>query len=182
VIDPNGQKRATAKVRESQVDKIRRGMKARVRVDGFPTQLFDGTVDDVAALPDARASAQVYSKVYTTHVLLDNEVPGLRPGMPAEVEFLLANRENAIAVPVQAILRYEGKPHVAVRKPGGDIDLRAVSVGLSSDKVIEITQGIASGDDVILNPAAFLGDNAKAPATRSPTSSESSQIQPDRKP
>ncbi len=80
VIDPNGQKRATARVRESQVDKIRRRMKARVRVDGFPTQLFYGIVDEVAALPDAHADTRVYSKVYTTHVLLDNEVPGPAPG------------------------------------------------------------------------------------------------------
>ncbi len=120
VIDPNAQKRVTAKVREARVNHIKRGMKARIRIDGFPGQSFNGTVDAVSALPDAAAITQGGSKVYTTHLLLDNEVPGLRPGIVAEVEFLLANRDNAFAVPVQAILRYEGKPHVAVRKPGGD--------------------------------------------------------------
>ena len=182
VIDPNGQKLVTAKVREAVVHEIRRGMKARIRIDGFPSQLFDGTVDAVSPLPDVPALAQGARKVYTTHLLFDKEVPGLRPGMNAEVEFLLANRDSMLAVPIQAILPYDGKPHLAVRKPGGAIEIREVSVGRSGDKLVEITRGIESGDDVILNPAAFLSDGPKSPVAPPSTASESSRIPPDRKP
>ncbi len=103
--------------------------------------------------------------------------------MSALVEFVIANRADSLAVPPGAILRFEGKPHVAVRKPRGAIELREVSVGLTNEKLVEITQGLASGEDVILNPASFLSDQPKTPPLTQPsTSSESSQIPPDRKP
>ena len=102
--------------------------------------------------------------------------------MNAEVEFLLANRDSALAVPFQAILQYDGKPHIAVRKPGGAIEIREVDAGASGDKLVEITRGIESGDDVILNPAAFLSDGPKTRVTPPSTSSESSRTPPARKP
>jgi HlyD family secretion protein len=166
-------------IAESQIAGIRRGMKAKIRVHAFPERSFDGEVTVVSPLSDTRRGD---SNLYTTKVKINEPIPGLRPGMAAQVQLVIANREDSLAVPLGAILRYEGKPHVAVRKPGGAIELREVSVGLTNEKLVEITQGIASGDDVILNPAAFLSDQPKLPVTRPSTSSESSQIPPDRKP
>ncbi len=168
-------------VSESQIAGIRRGMKSKIRIHAFPKRSFDGVVTDISPLPSTQR-ADSGSNLYTTKVKINEPIPGLRPGMTAQVEFVIANREDSLAVPPGAILRFEGKPHVAVRKPGGAIELREVSVGLSNEKLVEITQGIASGDDVILNPAAFLSDQPKVPVTRPSTSSESSQIPPDRKP
>ncbi len=185
VIDPKGPKLVIAKVRESHVDKLRRGMHATIRVDSFHSQSFDGTVVEIAPLPDAPALTQGGAKFYTTKVTVDNAIPELRPGMATHVEFLLAHRENALAVPVEAILRYDPntqKAHVAVQKPGGAIELREVSLGLSSDKLVEIKQGIESGDEVMLNPTEFLTDGPKSPVTRPSTSSGSSRTPPDRKP
>ena len=166
LIDPDGPKLAIAKVPELHVDKIRRGMKAKIRVDAFPTERFDGTVVDVAPLPDAPAISGT-AKVYTTRVKLENAIPGLRPGMSTEVEFLFANRKSCLTVPLQSVVRYEGKRDdrkalIAVRKPGGEIELRLVTVGLSNDKVIEITKGIQSGDTVLLNPLAFMNAQNKS--------------------
>ncbi len=175
VIDMDGPKLAVASVPISQVDKIRRGMKAKIHVDAFPTQRFDGTVVDVAPLPDS-PGIPGGEKVYTTKVKLENAIPGLRPGMSTEVEFLFANRDSALTVPLQSIVRFEGKRDdrkalIALRKPGGEIELRTVTVGLSNDKVIEITEGIQSGDTVLLNPLAFLNPQetgSRAPAQPKP--------------
>ncbi len=175
VIDMDGPKLAVAKVPESQVDKIRHGMKAKIHVDAFPTQRFDGAVVDVAPLPDS-PGIPGGEKVYTTKVKLENAIPGLRPGMSTEVEFLFANRDSALTVPLQSIVRFEGKRDdrkalIAVRKPGGEIELRTVTVGLANDKVIEITEGIQSGDTVLLDPLAFLNPQEtgnRAPAQPKP--------------
>jgi HlyD family secretion protein len=121
--------------------------------------LFDGTVVEVSPLPDVALANSDDTKVYTTKVKIDNAIAGMRPGMATQVEFLLANRENVLAVPFQAVVRYEGKWHVAVKKPGGGIELRDVNVGLSNDKLVEITHGIESGDTVVLNPAALTANN-----------------------
>ena len=105
------------KVHESQIDKITPGMKAKIRVDAFSESELDGTVMDVAPLPDPTSFFSSDIKVYTTHVKIDNPLPGLRPGMNAEVTVLVDRKENVLSVPVQAILEYTGKDHVAVKTP-----------------------------------------------------------------
>jgi HlyD family secretion protein len=159
----------TASVNESQIGSFRHGVKAKIRVDAFPGKLFDGTVVQVAAFPDVRRMMQEDpSNSYTVKVRIDNVIPGLRPGMSAHVEFLLANRENVLSVPVQAVLPLDGKDHVAVRKPGGGIELREVTLGLSNGKFVEITRGIESGDSVILDPGAFISGKEEQPKPTAP--------------
>jgi RND family efflux transporter MFP subunit len=165
VIDPNGPKQVNVKAPESHVDQLKIGMKVDIRIDAFPDQLFDGTVIEISPLPDAPASAG--EKVYTTRVKINNDVPGLRPGMSARAEFLIAKRENVLSMPVESILSYDGKDHVSVRKPDGTLELREVSLGVSDGKRVEITQGIESGETVVLNPLVYL--SGKVP-NQSPTS------------
>ncbi len=50
-------------------------MKARIRVDAFPDVVLDGTVQDIAPLPDPGNFFSRDIKVYTTHVKIDNPYP-----------------------------------------------------------------------------------------------------------
>jgi HlyD family secretion protein len=162
VIDLSGPKRVNTKVHERRVDQITTKMKARIRVDAFPDRVFDGTVVDMNALPDTRFFGQEDdSKVYTTRVRIDNGVPELRPGMTAEVEILIAKRENVLSVPVQAVIRYEGKDHVALSRPGGGIEWRDVTLGISNERYVEVTQGLTSGDTVVMNPVSLMSEQEK---------------------
>ena len=72
-----------AKVPESQIDKLTRNMKARIRVDAFASETLDGTVIEVATLPDATSFFSSDIKVYTAKVRIDKPLSGLRPGMTA---------------------------------------------------------------------------------------------------
>ena len=107
------------KVHESQIDKISPDMKAKIRVDAFADQMLDGTVVDVAPLPDPTNFFSSDIKVYTTKVRIDKPLPGLRPGMTAEVEILVDRKENVLSVPVLAILEYQrqGPRHQEGRRP-----------------------------------------------------------------
>ena len=107
------------KVHESQIDKITPNMKAKIRVDAFSETELEGTVLDVAPLPDPNSIFSSDVKVYTTRVKIDNPLPGLRPGMSAEVTILVDRKENVLSVPVQAIIEYSGRDHVALRTPSG---------------------------------------------------------------
>lgn len=169
-------------VPELQVAKVRHGIKARIRVDAFPTQSFEGTVVEVAPLPNPPLMGDGEPKVYTTKVRIDDGIPGLRPGMTARVELLLANRENVLTVPVESVASYDEKDHLAVRKPGGGIELREVKLGLSNGKLVEVTQGIESGEKVVLNPVEFMRQLQSTPVTQPSTSSGSSRSRPGRKP
>ena len=68
------------KVHESQIDKIAAGMKAKIRVDAFSDTELEGTVKDVAPLPDPTSFFSSDIKVYTTHITIDNPLAGPAAG------------------------------------------------------------------------------------------------------
>ncbi|APW60202.1 efflux RND transporter periplasmic adaptor subunit [Paludisphaera borealis] len=149
-----------AKVHESQIDKITPNMQARIRVDAFADTELIGHVVDVAPLPDQTSFFSSDIKVYTTRIKIDKPLPGLRPGMNAEVVILVDRKEDVLSVPVQAILEYGGKDHVAVRT-GDGYERKEVTLGATNDKFVEVTQGVSAGMFVALNPVVLLSDAEK---------------------
>ena len=137
-------------------------MKARIRVDAFVDQVLEGTVVDVAPLPDAASFRSSAIKVYTTKVRIDPPLPTLRPGMTADVEIVIKDLDNVLTVPVQAVLAYEEKYQVAVKKPDGRFEWRDVTLGPSSDTLVEVKKGIRSGEHVALDPLSLLTDAERA--------------------
>jgi HlyD family secretion protein len=157
------QMRVNVKVHESMVDRITAGLRSRIRVDAFADQVLTGTVTDVAPLPDPTSFFSSDVKVYTTHVAIDKGIAGLRPGMTAQVEILVANLDNVLSVPVQAVLEYKGKDHIAALTPEG-YKFRDVVLGTTNDKHIEVREGLKAGDRVALNPIALMTEDEKREA------------------
>jgi hypothetical protein len=149
------------KVDESRIDKIATNLKARIRVHAFADQVLNGRVLDVAPLADPSNFFSPDRKVYTTRVAVANRLPGLRPGMTAQVEILVADRDNVLGLPVQALLHYDGKDHVAVKTPDGRFEWREVTRGVSNDQFVEIQQGIQSGEIVALKPLTLMSEEEK---------------------
>ncbi len=169
--------RMNAMVREAIIDRVQRGQRARIQVDAFPNEILTGVVDAVAPRPDLRYFDRQGIKVYPTHVEIEDGPKGLRPGMTAEVEILLRELDDVLSVPIQAVLRYDDKWHVAVKRPGGGFDWREVILGVGDDEVVEVKQGINPGEAVALDPISLLSeeerrvkelDTPTKPATASP--------------
>jgi multidrug efflux pump subunit AcrA (membrane-fusion protein) len=142
-----------------------RGMPATVRVDAFPERVFRGHVRTVATVASATDWMASDVKVYSTIVSIDDEsVPGMKPGMSAEVTtHVNKTLENVLAIPVQAIIG--GAESGATRKvfvmtPDGPQE-RDVKLGLSNEKMAEVKSGLEAGDQVVVNPKAILGSGAK---------------------
>jgi RND family efflux transporter MFP subunit len=148
-----------AKVHESIIDRIRPGFRARILVDAFPAEPLTGVVTLVAPLPDPTNSlnrAGKPLKVYPTLVRIDKVPPGLRPGMTAQAEILVDERDNVLSVPVQAVRYQDGKAWVAVKKPAGGVAWREVILGVANERMVEIRQGVLhAGEQVVLNPRAL---------------------------
>ncbi len=157
------QMRVNVKVHESMIDRLTPNLRARVRVDAFADQVLTGTVRDVAPLPDPSSFFSSDIKVYTTHVTIDKGVSGLRPGMTAQVEILVANLDNVLSVPVQAVLQYKGKDHIAVRS-GDTYRFRDVVLGTTNDTHIEVREGVKAGELVAMNPTSLMSEEEKRSA------------------
>jgi HlyD family secretion protein len=168
IVDLKNPLRVNAKMPESMVDQIAQGMQARVRVDAFPDMRFSGKVNDVAPLPDI-LFFNADKKVYTTHVLLKDGTPALRPGMSAQVEVVIKELEMVLTVPVSAILSYDNQDHVALKKPDGGIVWLVVSLGAANDKLVEVKEGLHSDDQVVANPLVLLTEDEKRAKLGKPT-------------
>ena len=115
---------------------------------------------EVAALPDATSMFSSDIKVYTTKVRIDQPLPGLRPGMTAEVEILVDRRDNVLSVPVQAILQFNGKDHVT-KKVDDRYVQTDVELGLSNESFVEVTKGLKEGDLVVMSPVSLMSEDEK---------------------
>jgi HlyD family secretion protein len=155
-------------VREPRVDQLVTGMKARVRVDAYADQVFTGTVRDIAPRPDAILFSNRNIKIYPTRVTIDKPIPGLRPGMTAQVEIMLYQADDVLSVPVTAVLAYDGKHHLAVENPEGGFEWRDVILGHTDEKMVEVKQGLTSGDVVILEPRSLMSEAEKRQKLGSP--------------
>jgi multidrug efflux pump subunit AcrA (membrane-fusion protein) len=164
----NDPMQVNVKVRESRVNNVKSTMKARVRVDAFADLTLSAAVKDVAPLPDSSSIFRSDIKVYTAHVTIDEPRSDLRPGMTAQVEILVPERDNVLTVPVKAVLPFDGKVHVAVKKPDGGFEWREVTTGLSDEKIVEIKAGIKSGEVVALEPLELMSEDEKHQKLGSP--------------
>ena len=158
---------------ESQRDQYRaheyydaaRGMPASVRVDAFPERSFRGHVKTVATVASATDWMASDVKVYSTVVAIDDEpVPGMKPGMNAEVTIHVNKTlSNVLAIPVQAVIG--GAESGATRKvfvmTSDGPQEREIKLGLSNEKMAEVQTGLEAGDQVVVNPKAILGNAAK---------------------
>ena len=161
VIERNAPFRVNAWIHESQVHKLSRNMKAQIRVDAFPHETLDGTVLQIASRPDPRNFRGSDVNVYTTEVKIDHPLPGLRPGMTAQVEIMVSELDNVISVPVAAIVQYNGKDHLAVKKADGGWNWREVNLGVSNERDVEVKQGLKAGEQVAIKPLDLLTEQQR---------------------
>jgi HlyD family secretion protein len=159
-------------IHESSLRKIVAGMPARVIVDALPNRSFAGAVRRIGLLPDAQHGwLNPDLKVYQTDIHIDGEADGLRPGMNCRAEIVIEELDDAVYVPLQAIVRVEGQP-TAYRWNGRRAEPRPVEIGLDNNRMVHIRSGLEAGDEVLLNPpleASRRPEADREPPTAAPT-------------
>jgi len=92
--------------------------------------------------------------------LVDPAVPALGDGYRVEVRVVIAERTDALKVPVAALFRQDGAWSVfAVDKRRAR--LRRVEPGLRNGLEAEVLAGLAEGDEVVVHPGDALSDGAR---------------------
>ena len=137
---------------ESVANRVREGMRARARIEGFSNRTLEGHVISVAPLPTTAGnwiSDEV--KYFVGVVKLDSVPKGMRPGLTAEVEFDVDRCLDVLAVPSEAIAVEQGRDVCYVAGIDG-LQRRPVTLGRSSRDLLEVTRGLSEGDQVVLNP------------------------------
>ncbi|MCI0748671.1 MAG: efflux RND transporter periplasmic adaptor subunit [Verrucomicrobia subdivision 3 bacterium] len=148
---------AEVKIPESRVRQVRAGMTAYIQVNNIPHRRFKGTVRRVALLPDAQSRwMNPNLKVFPTDILVEEELPLLKPGVSASAEIIITNLSKVLSVPIQTVARLRGES-VCFVKRGSRVTPVPVTTGWYNDAFVEITSGLKEGDFVLLAPVSDEG-------------------------
>ena len=130
---------------EVDAPRIVAGQPVRISLDALPRQSFAGQVRRVA--PYVSAVEKQARTVDIEAIFADPAAPGkLLVGYSADVEVILAVRENVVRVPTPALL--EGG-RVLVAGADGRLEERQVKTGLANWEFTEVLEGLAAGERVV---------------------------------
>ena len=134
-------------VDETDVGKLEAGLSAAVSVEAFPDRDFQGYIEKI----EPQAIAQQNVTMFPVIVLLDNRSGLLKPGMNAEVEVLVDERAETLAVPNNAIIQpqeVQAAAEVLGMDPEGvSVDFQAFGtlMGQAAARFAELEGGASGG-------------------------------------
>ena len=161
--------RVNLKVNESLIQYVQPGLAAAISPVGFGDRVLHGDVEKVNQYAEPTGWRQANVKEYKAFVSIDEPPADLRSGMTAAVTVRCAEVPNALQVPVQAVYAHGGKFYCFVYDQGS-WEAREVKPGPTNDKFFVIERGLNEGDQVAMNPRAYVdrGQSAEAVARRGP--------------
>jgi HlyD family secretion protein len=177
-------------VDEADIANIEIDQSADVFAVAYPDQALKGTVQSIAT--SAKRSSYRQGLSFTVKILLEVTADiDIRPGMSCRAEIFTKIKQGTIAVPIEAIVFEDGDDEssdVDTEQESDSISVRVsdnisstshvfllidgkavkrdVELGISNDRLQEITSGLAVDETVVIGPARALsklkeGDSVK---------------------
>ncbi len=145
LIDP-GSLYVSAPIDEADVERLRVGLPVRVTLDAFRGRSFAGELTYVSSFVETRQEQNRTLEVESSFVA-ESLPANLLPGLSADVEVILDQREGVLRVPTYALM-VGGKVLVLA---GGRLEERRVEVGLQNWSYAEVIAGLSEGERVVVS-------------------------------
>ena len=151
-------------VDELQISSISVGQQVQITADAVPDKTYVGTVTRVSM----KGASNGGTTTYPVSIRID-DTDGLRPGMNANAEIVVAKANNALVVPNAAVVRGSyvlvtkdspsaANADTAMEAPEGFVYV-PVKTGVSDDDYTQIVSGIQEGDTIGYDPSSVSSDS-----------------------
>jgi len=160
-----------ADLNQIDVAKVKLGQAVKVTFDALPDRTYDATITKIApasVAPDTKSGTQSTSgavDVFPVEATLTKADTAIKPGMTADVRIHIEKKDNVIALPIEAVVKENGKQFVTKVIPAEKGKQRTekseVKVGARNDRQIQILSGLAEGDKVLIKPASAAENEYK---------------------
>lgn len=140
-----------ADVPEQDIGHIAIGSNAQLTLDAYPGLSFKGQVDFV--YPTLNGA----TRTVPVRITVANPKGQLKPAMFAQVELRSEHGDQALAIPVSAVIDSGTRQVALVRLGEGRFEPRAVQLGTRSEGYVEVLSGLREGEQVVTS-ANFLID------------------------
>ena len=135
----------SANVDELDVARISVGKPALIYINALPDDIRQGSITAIAR--EGLLSGGIMT--YAVRVSI-SEMSQLLIGMSAEVKVEVARVAGALTVPAKSIYYNDKEPYVLVRVSDHEQRRQSVELGLSDGIGVEVKQGLAAGDVVLI--------------------------------
>jgi membrane fusion protein (multidrug efflux system) len=130
-------------VPENEASLVHKGQAVRLTVEGLPNRSFEGKLTRFAYALDEN------TRTMLAELELPNPKRELRPGMYASVQLALEQHDNVLLIPAAALVMEKTNAFAYVA--AGDLaKKRPLKVGFNDGAKVEVLEGLASSDSVIL--------------------------------
>lgn len=185
---------AVLEVDQTDMPALRLGQPASVLIDAYPDRTFPASVVEIGSSPIRTSSfgSAATGTDYEVKVVLKEHPERVRPGLTVTADITTSTREQALTVPIGAlILRApeQAKDKPAAEESGspdrpqstavrlrdiegvyvvkdGKVEFKPVTVGIKGETDVEIGEGLADDDEVVIGPFRALRDLKPGDAVR----------------
>lgn len=144
-----------AYVRESEAPRVHIGQAVRFSVLAYPDRIFTANIAYVATALDTATRRLV------VRATLNNSDHSLKPEMFANVTILTGEGDSSPGVPRDAIIYNGSAAHVWVVRDDQAVEQRAVKLGLSEGRTVQVLEGL-KGDEKVVTKGTLFVDRAAA--------------------
>lgn len=157
-----------AKISEADVIGIQKGAEVSFTLLGDPNQRFFARLDDVKLAPthigeqsESNNSANNNAIYYYATFKVPNPEHKLRISMTASVTIFLDKKENVLTIPLSALGKMVGanEYEVTVLNALNEKQKKTIKTGLKDDSKVEVLDGLAADELVVLSAGATSVDN-----------------------
>ena len=129
---------------------IHEGLSAKIVLQEYPGQEFDGKVTRTAGALDPQ------TRTMQVEVQVPNQQGKLYAGMYGQVKFLLPDDNAPIVVPADAFVFRAQGPQVVTVTNDNRIHWQKISVGRDFGTQLEVLNGLKENTEVVMNPTDDL--------------------------
>jgi multidrug efflux pump subunit AcrA (membrane-fusion protein) len=107
-------------------------------------------IGSLARFKQSRSGSASGIKVFDVTVKIEEKGPQLKPGLTATLDFIVERQEDALSIPLAAVMSRQGE-HIALVANASKIEERKVVLGPSNEHYVVVKQGLHPGERVLLN-------------------------------
>ncbi len=141
-----------ADIYEYELPWITVGDPVEMQLVSVPGKTFNGRLSYIYPYAEAK------TRTVKVRLVFDNKRRLLKPEMFAELSISADRQINAVVIPSEAVVRSGTREQIFVVRAPGKFEPREVTLGITTDGVTQILNGLAAGEKVVTS-AQFLIDS-----------------------
>lgn len=141
-----------ADVDETDIGKVKIGLKAVVSLDAYPETKVEATVDHISYESTVVNNVTIY-KVD----ILPEAIPlFFRSGMSANVDIVTESKDDVLLIPLKAVIKDKKNSFVLLKNGKDKPEPKKVQLGLDDDENVEVVSGLSPDDTIIITTKKYL--------------------------